>query len=81
MIVSKTINARLIKHYSDSGYMIRQVETGHLYSEAVDVIPCRYTYEETDRKKPERPSARPGGRRTETAEKARAYDILMGVSV
>ena len=28
--------------------MIRQVETGVIYSEAVDVVPCEFTYEETD---------------------------------
>jgi hypothetical protein len=28
--------------------MIKQVETGALYEDAVDVIPCKYTYEETD---------------------------------
>ena len=39
----------LIKHESDSGVYIRQVETGREYARAVDVIPCRYTYEETDR--------------------------------
>ena len=52
MIISKEIevNGRnLIKHQSDSEKYIRQVETGIEYSSAVDVIPCRYTYEETDR--------------------------------
>lgn len=48
MIVEQKINDTLVRHYSDSGMMIRQVETGVLYSDAVDVIPCRYTYEETD---------------------------------
>ena len=37
----------LIRHFSDVGKMIRQVETGAIYSEAMDVVPCRYTYEET----------------------------------
>lgn len=37
-----------IRHWSDLGVMIRQVETGLLYQDAVDVLPCRYTYEETD---------------------------------
>ena len=37
----------LIRHYSDSGKMIVQVETGHTYSEAIDIVPCPYTYEET----------------------------------
>ena len=39
----------LIRHYSDTGIMILQVETGIEYEEAVDVVPCRYTYEETSR--------------------------------
>lgn len=48
MIVEQNISDALVCHYSDAGVMIRQVETGALYSEAVDVQPCRYTYEETD---------------------------------
>ncbi|MEE0969617.1 MAG: hypothetical protein U0M06_09625 [Clostridia bacterium] len=58
MVTSKhiEINGRtLIKHESDSGKMIRQVETGREYSSAVDVIPCRYTYEETDKEIPTPP--------------------------
>lgn len=39
----------LIRHHSDSGLMLRQVETGREYTEAVDIVPCRYTYEETDK--------------------------------
>ena len=38
----------LIRHASDENKMIEQVETGIRYSEAVDVYPCRYTYQETD---------------------------------
>ena len=38
----------LIRHYSDAGKMILQKETGAKYSDAIDVYPCRYTYEETD---------------------------------
>lgn len=37
-----------IRHYSDEGYKIRQIETGSIYDDAIDVVPCRYTYEETD---------------------------------
>jgi hypothetical protein len=33
--------------------MIRQVETGIVYYDAVDVLPCKYTYEETDEPIPE----------------------------
>ena len=43
-----------ILHKSDSNKYIRQVETGVKYASAVDVIPCRYTYEETDEEIPER---------------------------
>lgn len=38
----------LIRHFSDERKMIRQVETGAIYSEAIDVVPCEFTYEETD---------------------------------
>ena len=41
----------LVKTYSDT-YTIRQVETGIVYTEAID-IPNRYTYEETEELKPE----------------------------
>lgn len=41
-------NEGLTKHYSNSGMMMRQVETGAEYAEAVDIYPCAYTYEETD---------------------------------
>jgi len=37
----------LIKHYSDKGVMLLQVETGVKYADPVDIVPCRYTYEET----------------------------------
>lgn len=33
--------------------MIRQIETGILYEDAVDTMPCKYTYEETDEPIPE----------------------------
>lgn len=36
------------RRYSDQFVMLRQVETGKLYEDAVDVVPCLYTYEETD---------------------------------
>jgi hypothetical protein len=38
----------LVKHYSDAGFMLLQVETGAKYSDPIDIVPCRYTYEETD---------------------------------
>lgn len=53
MLIQENINANgsdLVKTYSDL-YMIKQVETGILYIEAIDV-PDKYTYEETDIPKP-----------------------------
>lgn len=37
----------LYRTYSDSKLMIRQVETGDVYAEAIDVENATYTYEET----------------------------------
>ena len=49
MIKTELLNdGKLIKHYSDKGVMLLQVETGIKYSDPVDVVPCRYTYTETD---------------------------------
>lgn len=59
-----------VRHYSDLGVMIRQIETGILYEDAVDSLP--YTYEETDIEIPFDDS--------DIAAKAEAYDILMGVN-
>ena len=51
MIIEEFFTIRgisFVKHYSDSGFKIRQIETGILYDDASDLVPCRYTYEETD---------------------------------
>lgn len=69
MIVEEIISETLVRHYSDKGMKIKQEETGSVYDEAVDVIPCRYTYTETDI---------PIDDQT-IEDKAEAYDILMGV--
>ena len=39
---------KFIHTYSDKNMYLLQVETGIKYDEAYDVIPCRYTYEETE---------------------------------
>lgn len=46
MIRTETIGDR-VRTYSDAGLKLRQLETGILYDDAVDV-PGLYTYEETD---------------------------------
>jgi hypothetical protein len=49
MIIAELIeDGNRIHHYSDSGFRILQNETGIVYDDAVDVIPCKYTYTETD---------------------------------
>ena len=52
MIVTKYYTTRsdgvnLFRTYSDRGMMIEQVETGNVYSEAIDVEESSYTYVET----------------------------------
>ena len=37
-----------VRHYSDLNVWIKQVETGIRYEDAVDIIPCPYTYVETE---------------------------------
>ena len=49
MILTELLNdGTLIKHYSDAGYVLLQNETGAKYSDPIDVVPCIYTYTETD---------------------------------
>lgn len=47
MIQAEMIGERIL-HYSDQNMKIRQIETRKLYEDAIDVMPCQYTYEETD---------------------------------
>lgn len=49
MILTEYLNdSTLIKHYSDKGVMLLQNETGIKYADPIDVVPCAYTYTETD---------------------------------
>ena len=67
---SITINGKaFIRTYSDSGYMVER--DGIRYDEAIDPAEFNRQYTETDK---------PVEGMTETEEKAKAYDILMGVS-
>ena len=47
MLRTEVLNDRT-HNFSDAGYKIRQIETGVLYDDALDIVPCPYTYEETD---------------------------------
>lgn len=49
MILSEELQGGMvIRHWSDQGMMIKQVETDTLWPDAVDVVPCQFTYVETD---------------------------------
>ena len=45
MIKGIRISENLVKHYSNSGMYIKQVETGVEYAEAIDIIPCECSVE------------------------------------
>ena len=53
MIVKEYYDMRLdgvalYRTFSDAGFRIRQVETGIIYDDAIDVDGAPYTYEETN---------------------------------
>ena len=51
MIVKENVeinNVHFIYTYSDSQYIIKQIETGELYGEAYDLVELPKEYEETD---------------------------------
>ena len=49
MILTEYLNdGKLIRHYSDKGVLLLQNETGVMYSDPINVVPCAYTYSETD---------------------------------
>lgn len=37
----------LYQRTSDKGVKLRQIETGNIYDDPIDIEPCPYTYEET----------------------------------
>ena len=43
-------NINLYKIYSNENYKIKQLETGIIYDEAIDIENSNYTYEETSKK-------------------------------
>lgn len=44
----KIINGKTFLHTYSNEFVLEQVETGQQYDEAYDIIPCKYTYKETD---------------------------------
>lgn len=47
MIIIESLGA-VERRYSDLGVKLRQVETDTLWNDAVNAVPCRFTYTETD---------------------------------
>lgn len=47
---TRTDGVNLYRTYSDEQYKIRQIETGNIYDDAIDVENAPFTYEETDEK-------------------------------
>lgn len=68
MIIKETYKERFIRTYSDAGFKIRQVSTGIVYDEAVDVVDKEYV--ETDEKREGRP--------TDAGEAAELLSIITG---
>lgn len=51
MILTEFLNdGTLIRHYSDAGFVLLQNETGAKYSDPIDIVPCPFTYTETNEK-------------------------------
>ena len=51
MLITETVTIRGTDYahaYSDAAMYIEQVETGALYADAIDVLPCPFTYTETN---------------------------------
>ena len=73
MIKTETVtmnNRTFVRTYSDTNLMIKQDSTGAVYSEAYDPVDSGRTYTETDEIIETD--------MTETEEKAKAYDIIVG---
>lgn len=72
MVVEQIFDENTVLHFSDQGMKIRQIETGFLFDEAGDNIPCPYTYEETTT------PIDPVAPDEEEISLEEAFDIIMG---
>ncbi len=69
LYMTRSDGVKLYRSYSDSNKDLLQVETGAVYSEAIDVEGAAYTYQEVDREETD-----------ETEDMREALEIL-GVTV
>ena len=49
MIKIEFIDNKFCKHYSDSNLYIQKVGTNEIYIDAIDLLPCKYQYVETNK--------------------------------
>lgn len=47
MIIIENFGA-VERRYSDNNVKLRKIEDNTLWDDAIDIIPCQFTYEETD---------------------------------
>ena len=71
---TRSDGVKLFRTYSDAGMELLQNETGIKYAEAIDIDGAPYTYTETEE------FIESAAAMSESEEKARAYDVLMGVA-
>lgn len=72
LYITREDGTKLYRTYSDEHFKIKQLETGVIYDEAIDIETADYTYEETTEKIQQSEDL------TEIELKAKAYDILIG---
>ena len=78
---TRTDGVELYKTYSDAGYLIRQVETGAEYDEAIDIDGAPHTYTETSKLVTDNfdiETANPEQLRERLADTETAAKILLG---
>ena len=50
LYMTRNDGVKLYRTYSDNNFMIKQIESGNIYQEAIDVENSKNTYEETNEK-------------------------------
>lgn len=48
MVITEFIEDKFVRHYSNLNVKVIQNETGAVYDEAVDIVPSKFTYSETN---------------------------------
>ncbi len=48
MVITEFIEDKFVRYYSNLNVKVIQNETGAVYDEAVDIVPSKFTYSETN---------------------------------